>query len=501
MSLMGIDIGTTGTKAIVFSEEGKVLANSYLEYNLLFPKPGWVEFDTEDMWGKVFDVIKNVNSQEVVQNDPVSALAVSTVGESFTPIDDKGKILYNTIYSTDSRSTQELEHVLSIMSAKDLYYITGLSPQFVTALNKILWVRNNLPDVFKKTDKILFTEELLHHKLGIRDYKINYPLASTTLFFDLREKKWSTKILDAFNLDTDLFAEPTPSGTEIGTVREDIASDLGFKGRVSIVTGGHDQQCAAFGVGAISGGVAADGIGTVECVVPVFDDIIMKDSMFDNDFTTRAHVVEDKYVTFAYNFTAGSILKWYRDKLAPDQKEIAEAMGTNAYEYFFSGLNYEPSGIYTLPYFSGSGTPYHDPITKGSIIGLGISTERKDIFKSLVESLVFEIGFNLELLNKSGIKINELRAVGGGSRSDYWLTLKASVIDTVVKRMDITEAGCLATMMLAGSATGAFTIDEAQKNFVKVEKEFYPDKEIGQRYKEQYGKYKKIYGLISQLYE
>ncbi len=501
MSLMGIDIGTTGTKAIVFSEEGKVLARSYLEYNLLFPKPGWVEFDTEDMWGKVFDVIRNVNSQEAVQNDPVSALAVSTIGESFTPIDDKGKILCNTIYSTDSRSLKELEYMLSVMPAKDLYYITGLPPQFVTALNKILWVRDNLPDVFKKTSKILFTEELFQHKLGIRDYRINYPLSSTTLFFDLREKKWSTKILDKFDLGPDLFAVPTPSGTEIGTVREDIASDLGFKGRVSVVTGGHDQQCAAFGVGAISGGIAADGTGTVECVVPVFNDIIMNDSMFDNDFSTRAHVVKDKYATFAYNFTAGSVLKWYRDKLAPDQKEIAEAMGRDAYEYFFSGLNYEPSNIYTLPYFSGSGTPYHDPITKGSIIGLSISTERKDIFKSLVEGLVFEIGFNLELLDRSGIKINELRAVGGGSRSDYWLTLKASVIGTVVKRMDIAEAGCLATMMLAGSATGIFTIDEAQEKFVKVEKEFYPDKEITEHYREHYEKYKKIYGLISQLYE
>lgn len=501
MSLMGIDIGTTGTKAIVFSEEGKVLANSYLEYNLLFPKPGWVEFDTEDMWGKVFNVIRNVNSREAVQNDPVSALAVSTVGESFTPIDDKGEILCNTIYSADSRSVKELEYMLSVIPAKDLYYITGLPPQYVTALHKIIWVKNNLPDVFKKTSKILFTEELLHHKLGIRDYRINYPLSSTTLFFDLREKKWSSRILGAFDLDPGLFAVPAPSGTEIGRVREDIASDLGFKGRVSIVTGGHDQQCAAFGVGAVSGGIAADGTGTVECVVPVFDDIIMKDSMFDNDFSTRAHIVEDKYVSFAYNLTAGSILKWYRDKLAPDQREIAEAMGRDAYDYFFSGLNYEPSGIYTLPYFSGSGTPYHDPITKGSMIGLSVSTERKDIFKSLVEGLVFEIGFNLELLDRSGIKINELRAVGGGSRSDYWLTLKASVINTVVKRMDITEAGCLATMMLAGSATGIFTIDEAQEKFVKVEKEFYPDPEITERYREHYEKYKKIYGLISQLYE
>ncbi len=501
MSLMGIDIGTTGTKAIVFSEDGKILASSYLEYNLLFPKKGWVEFDTEDMWKKIFKVIKSVNSHQNVKKDPVQALAVSTIGESFTPIDKNGNILHNTIYSSDSRSIKELEYMCSIIPAKDLYYMTGLPPQFVTALNKLLWVKNNLPDIFKKTRKFLFTEELLHHKLGIRDYRINYALSSTTLFFDIREKKWSTDILDKFEIDPGLFAIPTPSGTEIGIVSPEIAAELGFSGKVSIVTGGHDQQCAAFGVGAISGGIAADGIGTVECVVPIFDEIIMKDSMFDNDFSTRAHVVKDKYATFAYNFTSGSVLKWYRDKLAPDLKERAVSGKMDAYDYFFSDIDFEPSGIYTLPYFSGSGTPYHDPITKGSMIGLSLSTERKDIFKSIVEGLVFEIGFNLELLEKSGIDIKELRAVGGGSRSDYWLSLKASVLNKVVKRMDIAEAGCLATMMLAGSATGKFSIAQAQEKFVKTGKEFYPDPKITERYGPHFEKYKKMYGLVSGMYD
>jgi len=501
MSLMGIDIGTTGTKAIVFSEEGKILASSYLEYNLLFPKKGWVEFDTEDMWKKIFEVIKSVNSHQNIRKDPVQAMAVSTIGESFTPIDNNGKILHDTIYSTDSRSIKELDYMLSIIPAKDLYYITGLSPQFVTALNKILWVKNNLPDIFKKTNKFLFTEELLHHKLGIRDYRINYALSSTTLFFNIREKKWSTEILDKFDLDPGLFAIPTPSGTEIGIVSPEIAAELGFSGKVSIVTGGHDQQCAAFGVGAISGGIAADGIGTVECVVPILDEIIMKDSMFDNDFSTRAHVIEGKYATFAYNFTAGSVLKWYRDKLAPDLKERAISREMNAYDHFFSDIDFKPSSIYTLPYFSGSGTPYHDPITKGTMIGLSLSTERKDIFKSIVEGLVFEIGFNLELLEKSGIEINELRAVGGGSRSDYWLSLKASVLNKVVKRMDIAEAGCLATMMLAGSATGKFSIAQAQEKFVKTGKEFHPDPKITELYGPHFEKYKKMYGLVSGMYD
>ena len=135
------------------------------------------------------------------------------------------------------------------------------------------------------------------------------------------------------------------------------------------------------------------------------------------------------------------------------------------------------------------------------MIGLSLSTERKDIFKSIVEGLVFEIGFNLELLEKSGIEIKELRAVGGGSRSDYWLSLKASVLNKVVKRMSIAEAGCLATMMLAGSATGKFSIAQAQEKFVKTGKEFHPDPKITERYGPHFEKYKKMYGLVSGLYD
>lgn len=320
------------------------------------------------------------------------------------------------------------------------------------------------------------------------------------MFFDIKEKKWSTKILDKFNLTPELFAIPTPSGTEIGKVSPKMADKLGFKRDVSIVTGGQDQQCAAFGVGAISGGIASDSMGTVECITSVMDKIKTKDSMFDNGFSTRVHVIENKYVTFAYNYTAGGVLKWFRDKLAPDLKKVAESRKRKAYDYFFSKVDFKPSGIYTLPYFSSSGTPYHDPITKGSIIGLRLSTGREEIFKSLIEGIIFEIGFNLELLEKSGVRIKELRAVGGGSHSDYWLRLKSSILNKVIKRMDIAEAGCLSTMMLAGSGIGKFSISEAQQKLVKSKRVFYPDPKITELYKEHYEKYKKIYGLISQLY-
>ena len=165
-----------------------------------------------------------------------------------------------------------------------------------------------------------------------------------------------------------------------------------------------------------------------------------------------------------------------------------------------SSLTYEPSRLFTLPYFSATGTPYLDPVAKGSIIGLDLGTTKEDIFKGLVEGLVFEICHNLELTKKSGIKLTELRASGGGAKSDYELLLKASILDRPILRMDITEAGCLGAMILAGYATGKFNLDEATEKFISVKDRFDPDKKIRDRYLDKFERYKKIYNLVSKLY-
>ncbi len=492
MSLMGIDIGTTGTKAIVFDENGSILATDYKEYDLLFPEPGWVEFDTEAQWKKVFDVLRNVNNNPAVLKDPVTALAVSTFGEGITPIDEKGNVIFNTIYSTDARSTKELEYVLSKYTVAELFGITGFPPGYICPLNKILWIKNNRPQIYKNTKKILLTDDLLAHKLGVEEPRINYALASRTLFFDVRKKIWTKGILDDFDIDINLFSKPIASGNEIGFVSKKIAEDLGFKGQVSVVSGCHDQPCSALGAGAITGGIAADGMGTVECASICMEEAQTNDAMLEYNFCCQAHGVADKYVTLAYNLSSGSVVKWFRDTISDGQNQTIRDIS--------SRLDYKPSRIFALPYFSATGTPYQDPVAKGSLIGLDLGTTREDIFKALVEGLVFEICYNLELVKKSGIKLTELRATGGGAKSDYELKLKASLLDSPILRMDITEAGCLATMMLAGVGTGKFTLNEALSKFVKVKDRFDPDSSIKQRYLEKYEKYKNIYGLVSKLY-
>ncbi len=322
--------------------------------------------------------------------------------------------------------------------------------------------------------------------------RINYALASRTLFFDVRKKKWTKDILDDFDIDIELFSKPVPSGIEIGKVSRKIAEELGFKGQVSVVSGCHDQPCSALGAGAITGGIAADGMGTVECASICMEEAHTNDEMLEYNFCCQAHGVADKYVTLAYNLSSGSVVKWFRDNISDGQNQTIRDIS--------SKLDYKPSRVFTLPYFSATGTPYQDPVAKGSLIGLDLGTTREDIFKSIVEGLVFEICFNLELIKKTGIKLTELRATGGGAKSDYELKLKASLLGSPILRMDITEAGCLATMMLAGVGTGKFTLNEALSKFVKVKDRFEPDSSIKQRYLEKYEKYKKIYGLVSQLY-
>jgi len=191
--------------------------------------------------------------------------------------------------------------------------------------------------------------------------------------------------------------------------------------------------------------------------------------------------------------SSGSIIKWYRNNFANGNNQHIRDIS--------SRLTFKPSGLLTLPYFSATGTPYLDPVAKGSIIGLDLGTNKEDIFKSLVESLVFEICFNLELIEKSGIKLTEIRVSGGGAKSDFELLLKASLLNRSILRMNITEAGCLATMILAGIGTNKFSLTEAMNKFIKVKDRFDPNNKIRQRYLEKFEKYKKIYGLISKLYK
>lgn len=499
MSLLGLDIGTSSAKAIAFNEEGQSIADAKTTYDLIYPGPGRVEFEVEPMWERIFGIFKSLNSLGVIKKDPIEALSVSTFGESFTLIDNKGKPLHNTVYAADTRAINELQFIISEISYKKIYKITGSAPKYISPLSKIYWFKKNKPELFNETKKILFTEDLLFHLLGVGDTKISYSLSSQTLFFDMHKKCWSKEILNKLGLNEYLFSTPSPSGKVIGYIDKAIGEELGFKGKVALVTGGNDQHCTSLGVGAVKPGICTDSIGTFECISSISNSLEISDFLLSNNIPVYCHVVEGKYVINVYNASAGSVIKWYLENIAHGEISEDNKKNFDFYKYLFKGLNLKPSNLFLLPYFAPSGTPYYDAKSKGSIVGLSLSTTRKDIFKALIEGLVFEIALNIELLEKAGYGIEELRAVGGGSRHDYWLRLKCSVLNKIIRRMKEIESGCLGTMILAGTAINKFNIDEALSNFIKINDVFYPELSIRNNYLKFFEAYKRLYKVISEI--
>jgi len=499
MSLLGIDVGTTGCKAVAFNETGNILASAYREYPLISPQPGWLELDPLQVWSLVKEVIKEVTSSSRLKYDPVKAMAVSALGEAVTPIDNSGNPLYHTIIALDSRAIPQCRWWEENFSRKRIFEITGMPLHPMYSLNKILWFRDNLPEVFNHTWKFLCWEDLVYYRLGLPP-TIDYSLAARTMIFDIREKKWSPQILSLANLGGEKLAEPKPSGAVVGDISGELANELGLPRGTLVATGGFDQPCAALGAGIVESGIAVDGLGTVECITPAFAHPVLSNELLEGNFPCLPHVVEGMYVSLAFSFTGGSLLRWYRDNFGLREIEEAKQRGVDPYELIIARASTHPADIFILPHFVGTGTPWLDPRSKGAILGLTLSTTKAEIIRSILEGVTYEMMLNLKTMEKAGIKLEELRATGGGAKSHLWLQLKANMFGKKVVTLNVTEGGCLAVALLAGQAAGIYpSVKDAVKEVVQIKEEFYPDPEIQSHYQERYQIYAQIYPTIAKL--
>ncbi len=494
---MGLDIGTTGTKAVIFDEEGKILSQSYREYTLLKPNPGWLELDPAIVWESVQTVIREAVKEN--KGSPVRAMATSALGEAVTPIDKEGNPLYNTVIAMDIRAIPQSEWLGERLGKKRLFEITGMPLHPMYSINKILWFKENIPDVYNNTWKFLCWEDLFSLRLGLKPV-IDYSLASRTMAFDIVKKRWSEEIMEVAGLEGKQFAEARPSGYVIGEIPREIAESLGLKPGVVVTTGGFDQPCAALGAGAVKEGMAVVGTGTVECATPALNEPILNDRMLAGNYPCACHVKDDMFVTLAFNFTGGALLRWYRDNFGAEEIATAKEQGRDVYEVMIERAGKEPSPVFIVPHYMGTGTPWIDPRAKGAFLGLTLATTKKDIIKGMLDGITYELKLNLDTLEKAGVKVEQLRAIGGGAKSREWLQLKADITDKKIVSLNVTEAGCLATAILAGKGIGIYsTVDSALERIIEEKEVFTPDPERHQKYLERYNIYSKIYPTISEL--
>lgn len=497
MSLMGIDVGTTGCKVVAFDQAGAVLAQAGREYPLLNPHPGWYELDPNQVWSFVCQCLREVNAR--LQSDPVTALSVTSQGEAMVPVAADGAVLANSPVSSDRRNSRQTAQMQAALGLERIFALTGQPMSTIYTLPKILWWRDHAPQIIERTWKFLCYVDFVAYKLGVEPV-IDHSMAARTLAFDVNKLAWSDELLAAGSLRREQLARTLPSGEIIGEIARAQADALGFSGKVKVVTGGHDQPAGALGAGVLQPGTAMYSIGTTEALVAVTDK--PRAQMLAYNVSCYPHAAPGYFIALSGNQTGGRLLRWYRDELAAAERASAAATGRDVYDVIVEQIDDSPGDMLLLPYFVGSGALHNDPAATGAILGLSFDSKRKDIVRAILEGLTYEQALCIRGLNEIGVAVKRITAVGGGARSARWMQMKADITGLPVSIIHTSQAASLGVAMLAGCATGIYdSLEEATTQLIKLRRTFHPRPERMRIYQRQLTMYKDLYHALKPIYE
>jgi xylulokinase len=493
MSLLGIDVGTTGCKIAVFSTDGRLLASAYAEYDNQRPQPGWAELDAVAVWEQVRRMIRQVAASSA--SDPVKALAVSSLGEATVPVTADRQVLGPSILNFDVRGEEYLEGLRHTLPDERLYHINGNTLGNHYGLTKLKWIQEHQPNLYERADKFLLWSSFVSFMLGAEPV-VDYSLANRTLLFDVDRGAWSDELLALAGLEREKLPATAPSGTVVGTVSAHVARDLGLPPDVALVTGAHDQCANAVGCGVIAEGHAVYGMGTFICITPVFSQRRDPAIMIERGLNTEHHAVPGRYVSFIYN-QGGSLVKWFRDTFAAAERRQAQESGRDVYADLIAEIPTGPSSVVVLPHFTTTGPPAFISDSCGVIAGLRLETSRGDVLKGILEGTTFYLKECVEALAPTGIEIADFRAVGGGSKSDAWIQVCADVLGRPFVRPQVTEAGALGAAIIAGVGGGAFpSYESGVEAMVRLEHTFEPNPQQQELYERRFETYTRLWPLL-----
>ena len=499
MSLIGLDVGTTGCKAIVFDYSGRILGQGYREYGVICDAPGKAEQDAERVWALACEALREAAFRS--NSKDIKALSISVQGDAIIPVDPNFHPLHNAILGMDYRSARQAKYCEETLGAEALFKQTGMRPHPMNSLIKALLLRDLAPKAFDQAFKIVtYADFVLGRLCG--ESLIDYTMASRTMGFDLASLEWSQPIHQALGLNRDIWSRPACSGTPAGRILPELAESLGLPSTLLVVTGGHDQTCAALGAGAVHPGRGVVSTGTAEVLSTPLPKPVLSQRVFDSFYPCYFHARKGMYFTFALNHCGGILLRWWRDHFASEEVLEANHQRLDPYQLIDDRMSSRPSPVMFLPHLNGSGTPLCDLQSKGAIVGITLSTTRHEIAQAILEGLTFELRLNIENMEQCGIDLQQLAAAGGGSKSARWLQMKADILKRPIRTLACREAACLGAAMLAGTAAGIYrTIDEAVEQTVRYDKEFIPNPEQVDAYEKRYSVYQEIYPSLRKLNE
>lgn len=493
MKIAGLDIGSTGCKLTVFDESGTYLDKAYRDYPVK-RTVGEHEVDPEAIRESVFAVLEAMAKK----HPDIAGIGVTSFGEAFVMMDEKGALLNQAMLYTDPRGEEECRQLKQRLGEENIASITGMNPHEMYSISKIMWMKKHRPEVYQRARHIFLMEDFVVYSLTGKA-QIDYSLASRTMAFDIMGLTWSQAIFEAAEVDMSLMSQPVPAGTVAGTLLPQAAKRCGLRPDTRIVSVSHDQVAAAVGAGVFDSRTAVDGAGTVECITPVYDAIPPLEVMRSGNYAVVPYAVPGKYVCYAFSYMGGALMQWCVDTLAKKEKELALEKGISVYDYL-EEEPIEPTGLLVLPHFAGAATPYMDNGAKGVILGLTASTSLKDIYRGCMEGVVYEMLVNMEYLEKTGSCFQMLHATGGGANSRVWMQMKADMMNLPITALKTVDAGTVGSAILTGVAVGCFQdMEDGAAHMVKKKEVYMPRAGMHEKYRKVYERYRRVYQAVRPL--
>ena len=485
MALLSVDIGTGGTRSVLFSETGDIIASAYQEYSFISPRPGWAELDAETIWQAFRKTVRETAKQHGKQ---IKAICLSCMSNNIIPVRRDGTAIRSGILSQDSRATEETAVVRDTIGETEYFRIRGGRLRPASGLCKIMWLKKHEPDTFRQTWKFMTFSEFIRMRLGFPAI-IDYATAASSLPYDIRKQDYSDTLLKEFGLNRGMFSETVPADYMLGEIGPEVRTELGLPQGVQVVAGGYDAHCGILGAGITQATpqVAADIAGTFERVACIKNKPALSQKALKNDINSNCYLFKDTYVISSALATSGSIVRWFRDKLeSTENKDIK-----NAFDRMFTPLKFEGGTVMFIPYFAGSAG---DSMARGAFLGLTLDTTRQQMFQAVVEGITHEMTLMLSRLEQpGGTPVTIIRACGGPAKSPKWLQLKADISGKTVEAPAVEEASALGAALLAGVATGVYTsYEEAIKAAVKIKATYRPQPGIQELYQRQHEIYKHL---------
>ena len=499
--VIGIDLGTSGTKTVLFDREGRVIASALVEYPLYQERNGWAEQDPQDWWDAACQTLRQVTAESGVAPEDIKGVGISGQMHGLVMLDKDGKVLRRSIIWCDQRTAAQCEEITQLVGKERLIQITANPALTGFTASKILWVRENQPELYARCAHILLPKDYVRYRLT-GEFATEVSDASGMQLLDVPRRQWSQEVLEKLGIDPALLGKVYESPEVTGEITKEAAALTGLKAGTPVVGGAGDNAAAAVGTGVVEDGKAFVTIGTSGVVFAHTSDISI-------DPKGRVHTfccaVPGCWHVMGVTQGAGLSLKWYRDNFCQAEMETAKGMGKDPYFLMDQQAERVPIGcnkLLYLPYLMGERTPHLDPDCRGVFFGLSAIHTKYDMLRAVMEGVTFSQRDSVEILREMGVDLKEMLACGGGGSSPLWRQMLADTFNCEVKTVVSKEGPALGVAILAGVGAGIYkSVEEGCRAVIRTNPPQPPIAENVPQYEKFYQIYRSLYPALKDSYQ